>query len=51
MNKQAKNRIRSINTENKLKVARGKESEGMGKIGEGEWEIHVSSYGMNKSWD
>jgi len=32
-----KNRIRPINTENKLMVARG-EGEGVGKTGEGEWE-------------
>lgn len=24
---------------------------GMGKIGEDEWEIWTSSYGMNKSWE
>ena len=49
-NKQ-KSRIRPINTENKLMVARGKEAGGRGKIGDGEWEIqHASSYRMNKSW-
>lgn len=24
--------------------------EGVGKVGEGKWEIQVSSHGMNKSW-
>lgn len=30
-------------------VARGERSGGMGKIGEGEWEIQAFSYGMSKS--
>lgn len=30
--------------------ARGEEDKGMGKIGEGEWEVEASSYEMNKSW-
>lgn len=47
MNKQIKSRIRPINTENKLRVARG---EG-GKMSEGEWEAHVSRYGLSKSWE
>jgi len=25
--------------------------EGMGKMGEEEWEIHTCSCGMNKSWE
>ena len=45
MNKQTKSRIRPLNTENNLMVARGK---GMGKIDEGEREIVTSSYGKNK---
>ena len=47
MNKQTKSRIRPIKAGNKLMVARGKGE--MGEIGEGEWEIQASSYGMNKS--
>ena len=30
-------------------AARGEEDGGLGKMGEGEWKIQVSSYGMNKS--
>ena len=33
---QKKNRNRPVNTENKLMVARGEESQGMDKLGEGE---------------
>ena len=36
---------------NKLMVARGKRGGRMGNIGEGEWEIQPSSYGINKSWE
>ena len=25
--------------------------EWLGKMGEGEWEIQTSSYGINKSWE
>ena len=50
MNKQTKSRNRSINAENKLMVVREEEGGGMGKIGEGEWEIQASTYGMTKSW-
>ena len=25
--------------------------EGVGKMDEGEWEIQISSYGINKSWE
>ena len=35
MNKQTKNRIRPINTENKLMVSRGEEGRGMGKLMKG----------------
>ena len=49
MNKPTKSRNRSINTENKLMVASGDGSGGMGKIDKGEWEIQPSSYGINKS--
>ena len=38
-----------IITGNKLMVAKGKGSGGMDKVGEGEWEIQSSSYGINKS--
>ena len=51
MNKQIKSRIRPINTENKLMVARGKMGLGLGKMGEGEQEIQASSSGMNESQD
>ena len=37
------------NTENQLMVGRGKGGGGMGKMGEGEWEVLASSYGMNES--
>ena len=37
-------------TENKLTVARGEKSEGIDKMGEGEWKVEASSDGMNKSW-
>ena len=47
--KKAKIGIRPINAENKLMVTRGKAGVGMGKMGEGEWEIQAFSYGMNKS--
>ena len=49
--KLTKKRDRStpINTENKLVVAGRKESGGMGKVDEEEWEIQGSNYGMNKS--
>ena len=40
---------RTINRENNLMVARGEESGEMRKMGEREWEIQVSGYGMNKS--
>lgn len=30
-------------------VSREEETGGMGKMGEGEWEIEASSYGMNRS--
>ena len=40
---------RSINTENKLLVATVGDR-GIGKMGEGEWEIQASSYGVTKSW-
>ena len=30
-------------------IASGEVSEGMSKMGEGEWEIQASGYGMNKS--
>ena len=44
-----KSRIRLRNAEDKLMVAGG--GERVGKIREGEWEIHTSSYGMSKSWE
>ena len=49
MNKQTKGRIRTINTENKLIVSRKQGVGGIRKMGEGEWEIQASSYGINKS--
>ena len=49
MNKQT-SRNRPINAKNKLMDARQKRDGGMDKMGEGEWKIQVSSYGMNKSW-
>lgn len=33
-----------------LIVTREKRDEGMGKMGEGKWEIQDSSYEINKSW-
>ena len=44
MKKQTKGRFRPINTESDLMVARGEGPRGMGKMGEGEWEIQASSY-------
>jgi len=32
-------------------AARGEGGRGMDKMGEGEYEIQSSSYGMYKSWD
>ena len=32
-------------------AARGEVGEGMSKMGEGEWEIQASSYGVNKLWE
>ena len=49
MNKQTKSRIRTINIENKLMVARGERVEGLGTMSEREREIQSSSYGMSKS--
>lgn len=40
MKKILKIRIRPINTENKLTVARGEGDGGLAKKGEGEWETH-----------
>ena len=48
MNKQTKRRIRPINTENRLIVAKGERTQD-GQMGEGDWEIQASSCGMNKS--
>ena len=41
MNEQTKSRIRPINTENKLMVARGKRGGEMCKMGEGEWRYRL----------
>jgi len=32
-------------------VSDGKTGWGLGEIGEGEWEIQASTYGINKSWE
>ena len=46
---ETKNRIRPINTENKLMVARGKGAGGwVSEMGDKAWEVQVSGYGMNK---
>ena len=50
MSKQ-KHRIRPINTENKLRVVRGKKVRELGKMGEGGWGTQASSNRMNKSWE
>ena len=50
-NEQTKGRIRLINKENTLMVARRNGDEGMGKVGEREWEIQPSYYRMHKSWE
>ena len=42
-------RIRTVNIGQTNACQRG-EGEVMGKMGEGEWEIQASSYGMKKSW-
>lgn len=47
MNKQKKSRIRPGNTENKHGCQREGDG-GMGKMGEREWEVQISSYRMNK---
>lgn len=39
MNKQTKGRMRPINIENKWMDASGERGRGLGKMGEGEWEI------------
>ena len=46
MNKQ---KIISINTENKLMIERGEEDGKMGKMGKGDQELQASNYGVNKS--
>ena len=50
MNKQKKSRVRSINTEYRLVVARVEGGGGLSEICEGEWEIQASSYEMSKPW-
>ena len=47
-NKQIKSRSRPINTEDKQGCQRGGGEE-VSKVGEREWEVQASSYGMNKS--
>ena len=49
IDEQTQSRIRPVNAENRLVVARGKGGRRMGKMGEGDWEILASSYGMSKS--
>ena len=49
MNRQRKTRIRPVNTENKLTVARGVGCRVLGKMGEGEKEVQASSCGRSKS--
>ena len=54
MSKQIKERIRPINTENKLNkllVAREDGGEGLGKMGKVEREVQAFSYGINGSWE
>ena len=47
-NEQTKqNRNRLIGVKNKLVVARGEAGRGMGKIGEGDQEVKISSYKIN----
>ena len=45
-----KSRPRPINTKKASMVARGEVSKGIGKVGEGEWEIEASGQGMTNSW-
>ena len=47
MNKQTKSRIRTINTDNKLTVAREERGWKLGKISEEERETQASSFGMH----
>ena len=49
MNRQTKSRIRTVNAENKLVVARGEAVGRLGKMCEGERELQASSYGISKS--
>ena len=50
MNKQTKSRLRPVNMENKLMVARRNGSGVMGKMGQGEWETQATRYEMSRSW-
>lgn len=45
-----KSRIRPVNTENRLLIARRKGDGGIDDMGEGEGEVQASSYGVGKSW-
>ena len=45
-----KNKIRLIDTEDKLVVAREEGSWVVGKMGEGDQEVQSSSYKIHKSW-
>ena len=47
---QKKNKIRLIDTEDKLVVAREEGSWVVGKMGEGDQEVQSSSYKIHKSW-
>ena len=49
MNKQIKNRVRLINTEEITDGCQKGRMLGTGKTSEGEWETKASSYGTSKS--
>ena len=48
-NKETKSRNRPVNSRGQTDGVRGKRSEEMDKLGEREWEIQASGYGINKS--
>ena len=51
MNKQINGRTRTINTENKLIVARGEGTRDLGKMDKKSKEMLASTFGMNESWE
>ena len=51
MNKQMKSRIQTYKYREQTDGCQRGWGEGLGKMGEGEWEILASSYGVSKLWE